>query len=470
MRFDATVLALALALSVAPGRSPAAPAASPPTVDEIVARYVAAHGGADRMAALHSLRVTGKLVVNGGSIEAAYAQVVKRPAMVRSELTLQGLSVVNAYDGQVGWSVNPFGGRRDPEQQSADDVKSLAQQADIDGPLVDWRAKGHKVEYLGSEDVDGTPAHKLRVELKDGDTQYYYLDPDYYLEIRVETVSRVRGAEQVRVSDLGSYEQVDGVWMPFSIESGSKGEPPSSFLTIETAEPNVEVDDAIFHFPAAGTPVTRMVVAAPGAADKVWPSTAPAAANLTPPVVDSAAISGLGARNIGSAAMSGRIAAVAGAQRRRQDDTVRGRGERRRVEVARRRHHLQAGLRQAAGAVDRRRRHRSLERQDGVGGHRRVVDAQLGLGRRRHLQVHRRRRDLVEHGPARVRAHHAHPRRTRKDSDIVYACVPGKLWSDSAERGLYKTTDGGKTWTLMLKGANLSTGCSGLTMDPGEPR
>ncbi len=56
-----------------------------------------------------------------------------------------------------------------------------------------------------------------------------------------------------------------------------------------------------------------------------------------------------------------------------------------------------------------------------------------------------------------------------KSSDTVYACVPGKLWSDSADRGLYKTTDGGKTWTLILKGANLSTGCSSVTLDPNDP-
>jgi photosystem II stability/assembly factor-like uncharacterized protein len=53
-----------------------------------------------------------------------------------------------------------------------------------------------------------------------------------------------------------------------------------------------------------------------------------------------------------------------------------------------------------------------------------------------------------------------------KNSNVVYACVPGKLWSDSPDRGLYKTTDGGKTWNLVLKGANLSTGCSGVSMDP----
>src|SRR5581483_7567134 len=54
-------------------------------------------------------------------------------------------------------------------------------------------------------------------------------------------------------------------------------------------------------------------------------------------------------------------------------------------------------------------------------------------------------------------------------SDTVYACVPGKLWSDSADRGLYKTTDGGKTWSLILKGSNLSTGCASASMDTKDP-
>src|SRR5262249_20208055 len=54
-------------------------------------------------------------------------------------------------------------------------------------------------------------------------------------------------------------------------------------------------------------------------------------------------------------------------------------------------------------------------------------------------------------------------------SSVVYACVPGKLWSDSNDRGLYKTADGGKTWSLVLKGANASTGCSSVTMDPKNP-
>ena len=195
----------------------------------------------------------------------------------------------------------------------------MARDADLDGPLVGWREKGHRVEYLGTEDVDGTPAHKLRVTLKDGDTQYVYLDPDAWLEIRVVTESHVRGVEQVTETDLGAYEQVAGVLIPFSIESGPKGRPRGQRITVERAEPNVEADEASFHIPAKGAAVGRAILAGPAV------RAAAAAASRRPcprtrPSSTPASISGLGARNIGSATMSGRISAVAAAQRGRQDD------------------------------------------------------------------------------------------------------------------------------------------------------
>ncbi len=194
------------------------------TVDEIVAKNIAARGGDAKLKAIHSLRLTGKAVFSFGdnALEAGWGQLQKRPGMIRTEISLQGLTAVTTYDGREGWSLQPFQGRRDAQRSSAEDSRSTAQDADLDGVLVDWKAKGHRVDFLGTEDVDGTPALKLRVALKDGDTKYVFLDPDYFLEIRVETVNLVRGAENVTESDLGSYGQVDGVWIPFSIDSGRR--------------------------------------------------------------------------------------------------------------------------------------------------------------------------------------------------------------------------------------------------------
>lgn len=222
-----------------------------PTVDELVSKNVEAKGGAAALQALQSLRLAGKMLVNQGQIELAYLQIKKRPDEVRTDASLQGMTQIEAYDGKEGWKVSPFFGRKDPERMSADDVKPLMEDAEIDGPLVDWKAKGSTVEYLGTEDVDGTLAHKLKVVRKNGDVSFVYLDPDHFLEIRVLTQRIRHGAQEEVETDLGDYEKASGVFIPTSIESGRKGGPDKQKVVIDKVEANVPVDDAIFHFPAA---------------------------------------------------------------------------------------------------------------------------------------------------------------------------------------------------------------------------
>jgi len=222
-----------------------------PTVDELVFKNVEAKGGTDALHALQSLRLTGKMLVNQGKIQLAYLQTKKRPGEVRTEASLQGMTQVDAYDGKEGWKVSPFFGRRDPERMSADDVKALMEDAEIDGPLVDWKAKQSTVDFLGTEDVDGTLAYKLRVVRKNGDVSFVYLDPDHFLEIRILTQRIKHGAQEEVETDLGDYEKTAGVFVPTSIESGRKGDPDKQKIIIDKAEANVPVDDAMFHFPAA---------------------------------------------------------------------------------------------------------------------------------------------------------------------------------------------------------------------------
>ena len=223
--------------------------ASAITVDELIAKNIQARGGLEKIHAIHSMRQTGK--VQFGSTTLNYAWMAKRPKMVRSEVSWQGLTSVTAYDGTIGWRIRPFRGRIDPEKMAEDELKPLELDADLDGPLVDYKAKGNTVEYLGTEDVDGTDAHKLKITLKNGDLRYVYLDPDYFLEIRLLDQTRVRGARQEQETDLGNYEQVDGVFLPFSIESGPKGGPKNAQITIDKVETNIDLDDTLFHFPAA---------------------------------------------------------------------------------------------------------------------------------------------------------------------------------------------------------------------------
>ena len=223
-----------------------------PTVDEVVAKNIEAKGGATALHDLQSLRLTGKLLVQFGTqIELAYLQIKKRADEVRTEASLQGMTQIQAYDGKEGWRVSPFFGRKDPERMSADDVKALIEDSEIDGALVDWQTKGSSVEYLGTEDVEGTLAHKLKVVRKNGDVSFVYLDPDHFLEIRILTERMRHGAHEEEETDLGDYEKAGGVFVPTSIESGRKGAPDKQRIIIDKVEANVPVDDAVFHFPTS---------------------------------------------------------------------------------------------------------------------------------------------------------------------------------------------------------------------------
>src|SRR5215217_739724 len=220
-----------------------------PTVDELVGKNIEAKGGAAALNSLQTLRSTGKMLVQQGQIELGYLQTKKRPDEVRTEASLQGMTQIEAYDGKEGWKVSPFFGRKDPERMSADDVKALVEDNEMDGPLADWKAQGSTVEYLGTEDVDGTPAHKVKVVRKNGDVSLVYLDPDHFLEIRIVTQRVRHGAYEEVETDLGDYEKAGGVFIPTSIEVGRKGARDKQVVVVDKLEANVPVDDTMFHFP-----------------------------------------------------------------------------------------------------------------------------------------------------------------------------------------------------------------------------
>ena len=242
------VIMLAVAL-VGPAAFTQEMPATAPTLDELVAKNIEAKGGAQAVHALQSLRRTGTMLVNEGKIRLDYAQTKKRPLEVRTEATLQGMTAVQAFDGKEGWQISPFQGRKDPERMSADDVKALMEDAEMDGPLVDWKEKGSTIEYVGREDVDGTDAYKIKVTRKNGDINFVYLDPDHFLEIRILSQRIQQGALVETETDLGDYEKINGVFVPTSIDAGGKGDADKQKIVIDKAEGNVPVDDTVFHFP-----------------------------------------------------------------------------------------------------------------------------------------------------------------------------------------------------------------------------
>ena len=235
-------------------------AATAQTVDEVIARNVEAHGGAEKLKSVHTLRTLAKF--RQGSLQADFRQENKREDKVREEYIIQGLAQVQAYDGKTGWQISPFGGRKDPELLSQDDLKSLVVDADLDGPLVDYKAKGHQAELVGHDSVEGTDCFKIKLSMKNGDVRYYYLDTDSYLELKIEIQTMIRGALQEFELYYGDYEQVNGIYYPFVVEQAQKGSSSRSQVTVQKIEQNVAMDDAHFSMP-----VSKPAAKTPPAAD-----------------------------------------------------------------------------------------------------------------------------------------------------------------------------------------------------------
>jgi len=224
--------------------------ASAQTAEELVAKNIQAKGGIDKIKAISSLRTSSDL--DAGGFKAALGQESKRPNLLRTTFTIQGMTQIQAYDGSSAWQISPFQGKKDPQLLGEDDSRGLVENADFDGQLVDYQAKGNKVEYLGHDQVDGDDALKLKVTLKNGDVFYYLLDPDTFLEIEVEKQQFIRGSVRESVTMFGSYKPVNGVMYPFSIESGSKNDADNrAKITVKKIEANVPVNDSDFKMPEA---------------------------------------------------------------------------------------------------------------------------------------------------------------------------------------------------------------------------
>jgi hypothetical protein len=222
--------------------------ASAQTADEIIAKYVKTIGGMEKIQAVKTLRRTGK-VIAGGGFEIPIVEENKRPNSVRQDITIQGLVGTNAYDGKVGWKIAPWQGKKDAETMGEGELKSILEEADFDGPLVNYKEKGNKVEFVGMDEVEGTDTYKLKVTMANGETRFYYMDTDYYVPIKVETKRIIRGNEVEIETVLGDYKEVAGWYIPWSVEVGAKGSQFKQKIAIDKAEANVTLDDGRFAMP-----------------------------------------------------------------------------------------------------------------------------------------------------------------------------------------------------------------------------
>lgn len=240
------LLGVALALIVLPA------VAEELTLDQVLANHYDALGGLDAIKGMDTATFAGKMSMGPGG-EAPFKMYFKRPMKARMEFTMQGMTGVQAFDGETAWMLMPFMGKSDPEVMAEDQAKNMKEQADIDGPLVDWQEKGHQVELMGLEETEGTEAYKIRVELANGDVRTHYLDSEYFITIKQEGKTMVQGNEMEFETILSDYKEVGGLMFPHSIESKPKGAPSGQVITIDTIELNSEVSADLFAMPEVVT-------------------------------------------------------------------------------------------------------------------------------------------------------------------------------------------------------------------------
>jgi outer membrane lipoprotein-sorting protein len=229
-----------LILSVVVLASPAASAAQ--SVDELVQKNLQARGGADRLRAVTTVKMTGRAAAQGE--ESPIVIYLKRPNLVRQERTVQNRTLVMAFDGERAWAINPLAGSSEPQEITGGPATLLKESADFAGVLVDYKAKGVEIETAGSDAVDGRRVQVLKV-VRDSRTSYIALDAETGLEARV-SMSLDQGGVPVRIETrLSDYRTVGGIAMPFAIQSLVNGVTQVT-VTFDDIQIDAPLDEGVF--------------------------------------------------------------------------------------------------------------------------------------------------------------------------------------------------------------------------------
>jgi hypothetical protein len=226
-----------------------APALLAQTVDEIVARNVAARGGRAALAAVKAIRMTGH-AFGGPGRQAIVRREIVRPNRIRTEFEFQGTTGVYVWNGTTGWQVSPLDGSFDAQPITGEAAALSAEQSDFEGPLVDWKAKGHKVALVGRETLPGGAADHLAVTLKSGAVRHLWIDAGSGLLVKSGSRRKVRGHDVEFEVLYGDYRDAGGVQIARSIETGVVGRPQRMRIKVETVELNPKIDEAAFRRPA----------------------------------------------------------------------------------------------------------------------------------------------------------------------------------------------------------------------------
>jgi hypothetical protein len=228
-------------------------------VDDVLAKVHQARGGEDKLRAMQSVKMTGKILVQG-ALEGKCTVYLKRPGMLRVESTVQGFTIIQGFDGSNGnaWVQNPLVGALEPRKANPNETKQLECQALMfDDDLLDHKGKGNKLQLLGKksveittkESIEGFTAYELKVTRKTGDVVMIDIDADTFLPLKQSVkVPTPNGASEM-ITLQRSFRNLNGVIVPYAIEQTLGGKPYIK-MAFEKIEVNTPLDDTLFTLPA----------------------------------------------------------------------------------------------------------------------------------------------------------------------------------------------------------------------------
>jgi len=249
----------------------APPSVAKLTAEQVVTKNVAARGGLQSWQAVQTLSMSGKMDAGGNESSARLAvqgnklggvQLPKRPKdqaqlpfrmelkrtrKSRLEIDFRGKTAIQVYDGTKGWKLRPFLNRHEVEPFTADELKAAALQSDLDGPLLDYPAKGTMVALEGTDKVDGNDAYRLKLTFKNGSVQHLWIDAKTFLEAKIEgTPRRLDGKSHPVEVYYRDFRPVSGLMMPFVMETKVQGIKQTEKILVEKATVNLAVEDSRF--------------------------------------------------------------------------------------------------------------------------------------------------------------------------------------------------------------------------------
>ena len=221
------------------------------TATQIVEKNVAARGGLQAWRTVKTLSMSGKLDAGGKQkVQLPFVLEMERNRKTRLELQFNGQTAVQVYDGTNGWKLRPFLNRNDVEPYTPEELKAASMQAELDGPLVDYAAKGTKVELEGVQQVEGHDAFNLKLTLKNGEVQHVWVDGQSFLDVKVEgTPRRLDGKFHPVATFLRDYRSVNGLMIPYVNETVVEGVRQTEKIVVEKVIVNPKLDDSHFSKP-----------------------------------------------------------------------------------------------------------------------------------------------------------------------------------------------------------------------------